>query len=221
MSARTCNISTTLNKDFATILKGQAIEYFTTKKIVMMATLKLNLTARFLLLTLFFLTSAIAARAQGTPIRLSGGAGIAYAPIVTLGQTDYSGLITSVYGDLEYGKLMGRLQYSKPLISTFDTNSLKDGNAYHGSLGYKLQPSEKLFIGLLLSGGATVIDYSTGFDQFTNVSPQVGVQIVPVYQLSKHFSVQASVRYYKGFEAGDRGDASDLFDIGIGVRISL
>lgn len=186
-----------------------------------MTTLKLNLTARFLILTFFILSSSMAVRAQGTFVRLSGGAGIGYAPLVTLDQADYSGLITSIYGDLEYGKLVGRLQYSKPIISTFDTNSLKDGNAYHGSLGYKLELNDQFFMGLLLSGGATAITYSNGFDEFTNVSPQVGLQIIPTYHFSKHFSVQASVRYYKGFEAGDRGDASDLFDLGIGIRISL
>ncbi|GAB5550666.1 MAG: hypothetical protein Sapg2KO_02570 [Saprospiraceae bacterium] len=186
-----------------------------------MTTLKLNLTARFLILTVLFFSSSIAAKAQGPSIRLSVGAGIGYAPIVTLGQSDYSGVITSINGDLEYGKLMGRLQYSKPIIGTFDSNSLKDGNAYHGSLGYKLELKDNFFMGLLLSGGATAITYSNGFDEFTNVSPQAGVQVIPVYHFSKHFSVQASVRYYKGFEAGDRGRASDLFDLGIGVRVSL
>ena len=170
---------------------------------------------------IFFLIATLSAFAQGPSVRLSGGASIGYAPLVTFGETNYSGVITSINGDLEYGKIIGHLQYSKPIISTFGSNRLEDGNANHGSLGFKLELKEALSIGILLSGGATAITYTSISDEFINVSPQVGVQILPIYQFSKHFSLQAGARYYKGFEAGDRGDASDLFDLSVGFRISL
>lgn len=186
-----------------------------------MTALKLNFTTRFFLFSILFLSLSTATFAQNNAFHLSLGASVGYTPLVSLGSTNYSGLITSVHGDLEYGKLMGRLQYSKPLVNTFDTDGLVDANAFHGSLGYKLSLKEELSMGILIGGGATVITYKSLSDEFTNVSPQVGIEVIPIYKISKLFSIQASARYYKGFEAGDRGDASDLFDLGIGLRISL
>lgn len=159
-------------------------------------------------------------------LRLSAAATAGYAPIVTHGSTESSGLVVGVYGELEYGKAIGRLQFTKPLVGTFDENKLDNGESYHGSLGYRLDLTDQFSIGLMASGGATVIHYSTGFnggggDNFTNVSPQVGVVIAPTYQLSQSFSLQAGVRYYKGFEAGDRGRASDLADISVALRFSI
>lgn len=186
-----------------------------------MTALKLNFTTRFFIFSLFFLGLSSSTYAQNNSFHISLGASVGYTPLVTLDEANYSGLITSLHGDMEYGKLMGRLQYSKPIVSTFDTERLVDANAYHGSLGYQLSLKEELSLGLLLGGGATVITYKSLSDEFTNVSPQVGIEVIPIYRISKHFSIQGSARYYKGFEAGDRGDASDLFDLGIGLRISL
>lgn len=184
-----------------------------------MTTLKMNSIRLFGLFALCFLGLAVVTRAQD--FKISVGAGIGFAPIVTLDQANYSGVTTSIYGDMEYGKLMGRLQYTKPIMSTFNSDRLEDGNAYHGALGYRLDLQDKLSLGLLIGGGATVISYRAISDVFTNVSPQVGLEVIPVYRLSKHFSIQASARYYYGFEAGDRGDTSNLFDLGIGIRVSL
>lgn len=159
--------------------------------------------------------------------RISVAAAIGYAPLINHGTRENSGLVSGVYGELEYGKLIGRLQYTKPLLNTFKKdNNLDGGNAYHGSLGYRLDVAEKIFVGFLLSGGATVVQYNNGFngssgDTFTNISPQVGINIAPAYQITDHLSLQAGLRYYKGFKAGDRGRASDLADVSIALRYSL
>lgn len=160
-------------------------------------------------------------------LRASVAASAGYAPIVTQGSRENTGLVVGVYGELEYGKVMGRLQYTKPLLNTFNEDkNLDGGNAYHGSLGYRMDFTDQLFMGLLVSGGATVVQYNNGFngssgDTFTNVSPQLGVIVAPTYQITDHFSVQGGLRYYKGFKAGDRGQASDLADISIALRFSL
>lgn len=126
-----------------------------------------------------------------------------------------------VFGELEYGKAIGRLQFTKPMLNTFkEDNNLDTGEAYHGSLGYRLDLSEDISVALMVGGGATVIHYNTGFDDFTNVSPQAGVHIAPFYRITEALSVQGNLRYYKGFEAGDRGRASDLMDISVGVRFT-
>jgi hypothetical protein len=182
--------------------------------------LKINLRFTFLLFLGALLSVPLSAQDK-IDLRLSGGIMAGYAPLVTHGNSEYSGVVVGVYGELEYGKVIGRLQYTKPLSGTFGENNLEDAVAYHGSLGYRLDISEKIFMGLLVSGGAMVIHYSTGFDSFTDVSPQVGVNIAPTYQVTPSLAIQAGLRYYKGFKAGDRGRASDLADISIALRYSL
>ena len=176
---------------------------------------------------LFLLASTHCKAQDRIQAKLSIGASLAYAPKITLGSSENSGIVSSVFGELEYGKLIGRLQYTSPLISTFnEDNNLDGGSSYHGSLGYSFSLKENLKLAVMLSGGAAVVNYNNGIfgssgDQFTNVSPQVGINVFPTYQISPLVSVQGGLRYYKGFEAGDRGRASDLFDLGIGLRLSL
>ena len=172
------------------------------------------------------LTASLSAQAD-IGLRASVAAAAGYAPIITHGSKENTGLVVGVYGELEYGKVIGRLQYTKPLLNTFNEDkNLDGGNAYHGSLGYRMDLSDQFFVGLLVSGGATVVQYNNGIngstgDTFTNVSPQLGVNITPTYQITDHFSVQGGLRYYKGFKAGDRGQASDLADISVALRFSL
>ena len=160
-------------------------------------------------------------------LKLSAGASAGYTIQATLGSNKQSGVVFGVYGELEYGQIMGRLQFTKRLENASkDDKNLDGGEAYHGSLGYRFDFSDKFSLALLASGGATVIHYSNGFggssgDQFTNVSPQVGINVVPIYHIGGPLSVQASLRYYKGFEAGDRGRASNLADVSVGLRFSL
>ncbi|PHN08660.1 hypothetical protein CRP01_01750 [Flavilitoribacter nigricans DSM 23189 = NBRC 102662] len=136
-------------------------------------------------------------------------------------------MVIGVHGELEYGVVIGRLQYTRPLLGTFQEDSnLNGGESFHGSLGYRLDLSGPLSVGFLASGGATIIRYHNGIngsigDTFTNVSPQVGVIVAPNYQLSDHFSIQGGLRYYKGFPAGDRGQAIDLADISVALRFTL
>lgn len=157
-------------------------------------------------------------------LRLSGGAGVGYASQVTFGSRNDAGMVLTLYGELEYGQLIGRLQYTNPSLGTFEESSnLNDGEAFHGALGYRFDFAEKFALGLLVSGGATIIRYTSGLgsDQFTNVSPQVGIILSPTYQLTDAFALQAGLRYHKGFKAGDRGRATDLTDFSVGIRYSL
>lgn len=175
----------------------------------------------FLTFSSLFLCQPLSAQ-EGVEFRASVAGNIGYAPIITQGNRENSGIISGVYGELEYGNAIGRLQYTSPLLSTFnEDNNLKGGNGYHGSLGYRLDVSDQLFVAIMASGGATVINYSNGFDDFTNVSPQVGAVIAPAYRFTDHLSIQANLRYYKGFKAGDRGQASDLADLSFAVRFTL
>lgn len=186
------------------------------------------ISVRFMLLLIFFTGMSMhGINAQNQPtFRLSLAASAGYAPVVTLGTRENSGVVLSCYGELEYGKVIGRLQYTSPLLSTFSEDNLNNGAAYHGALGYRFDLSDQFFIGMLLGGGATVTSYSNGIngsggDRFTNVSPQAGVILAPTYQLNDLLSLQGGLRYYKGFKAGDRGRASDLMAISVGLRISF
>jgi hypothetical protein len=188
------------------------------------------LTPATFCLSLFFIISFVTTdlMAQAPAgLRLSLAATVGYAPVVTHGNRDNAGSVLGIYGELEYGKVIGRLQYTRPLLSTFKKDeNLNSGVSYHGALGYRFDLSQQVFVGLLASGGATVIQYNNGFngssgDTFTNVSPQVGIIVAPAYQITDHFSIQLNLRYYKGFEAGDRGEASDLADVSVGLRFSL
>lgn len=185
-------------------------------------------TFRLVLILFVFVASLPNGKAQNNPpLRLSIAASAGYAPMVTLGSRENSGIVLSLYGELEYGKAVGRLQYTAPLVVTFaEDNNFNGGVAYHGALGYRFDFSERIFMSFLLGGGATVTSFSNGIngsggDTFTNVSPQAGVILAPTYQINDLLSLQAGLRYYKGFEAGDRGRASDLADLSVGVRISF
>ncbi len=184
-----------------------------------------HLTA-LILIFCSFLTMNLSAQDQ-IPIHFSGAASIGYAPRITMGNDNNASIVVGVYGEMEYGKLIGRLQFTKPLLSSFkDDSNFDRGEAYHGSLGYRLDINDQFSVALMASGGATVIHYSVRIfgssgDQFTNVSPQAGVIIAPTYQFTDALSFQGNLRYYKGFEAGDRGKASDLMDVSAGVRVSF
>ena len=180
----------------------------------------------FLLFLCTFFTIDLTAQ-ERIPIRFSGAASVGYAPQITMGNDNNSGVVVGVYGEMEYGKLIGRLQFTKPLLSTFNEDSKLDrGEAYHGSLGYRLDVNEQFSVALMASGGATVIHYNVSIfggrgDQFTNVSPQAGINIAPTYRFTDALSIQGNLRYYKGFKAGDRGRASDLTDVSIALRFSF
>lgn len=195
------------------------------QKMYIMAHLKIVFRLSVLIFLSAFHTINLSAQ-EKVDLRLSVAATAGYAPLVTYGSRTSSGVVIGVYGELEYGKVIGRLQYTRPLSGTFGEDNLEAGVSYHGALGYRFDVAEKFFVGILASGGATVVSYSTGIngssgDRFTNVSPQVGINITPAYQLTDALSIQTGLRYYKGFKAGDRGQASDLADISIALRYSF
>lgn len=181
-----------------------------------------------ILIILFGTTYLSEVQAQdNTPLRLSLAVSLGFTPEATLGGDENAGMLIGAHGELEYGSLIGRLQITRPLLSTFSPDdNLDGGTAYHGSLGYRADLSDKFHIGVLASGGAAVVKYNVGVNgsrgnEFTNVSPQVGLIVAPTYQLNDHLSLQGGLRYYKGFEAGDRGFATNLTDFSIAIRYTL
>lgn len=180
-----------------------------------------------IVLALFLIhSSSLQAQGKETDLSISLGASFGYAPALNYGQKQSSGSLISVFGELQYQNIMGRLQFTSALIASFNTNSLEKGSALHGSLGYNVTITEQLKLPLLLTGGATFITYRNGIngnsgDSFSDVSPQVGATVAPYYEITDLVSIQAAFRYLKGFSAGDRSRPIDLTDIALGVRLSF
>lgn len=176
-----------------------------------------------IVLALFLIhSSSLQAQDKETDLSISLGASFGYSPALIYGKKESSGGLLSVFGELEYQNIMGRLQFTSALIASFNTNSLEEGSALHGSLGYNVTLTDQVELPLLLTGGATFITYSgLSGDSFSDVSPQVGVTVAPYYEITDLVSIQAAFRYLKGFSAGDRSQAIDLTDIALGIRLSF
>lgn len=176
-----------------------------------------------IVLALFLIhSSSLQAQDKETDLSISLGASFGYSPALIYGKKESSGGLLSVFGELEYQNIMGRLQFTSALIASFNTNSLEEGSALHGSLGYNVTLTDQVKLPLLLTGGATFITYSgLSGDSFSDVSPQVGVTVAPYYEITDLVSIQAAFRYLKGFSAGDRSQAIDLTDIALGIRLSF
>jgi len=180
-----------------------------------------------IVLALFLIqSSSLQAQDKETDLSISLGASVGYAPALIYGKKESSGGLVSVFGELQYQNIMGRLQFTSALVASFNSSSLEQGSALHGSLGYNVTINDQLKLPLLLTGGATFITYRIGLngssgDSFSDVSPQVGVTVAPYYEITDLVSIQAAFRYLKGFSAGDRSQAIDLTDIALGIRLSF
>ncbi len=190
-------------------------------------TIFFSIPKNFLLLSLLWLsTLSLTAQDNGKDLSISLGASFGYAPTLNYGEREDAGNLISVFGELQYQNIMGRLQFSSALIESFDNKNLEGGSAIHGSIGYNVGITNDLRLPLLLTGGAAFINYNNGFNgssgnSFSDVSPQIGVTVAPYYEITDLVSIQAALRYLKGFTSGDEGEAIDLADIAIGIRLSF
>lgn len=177
-----------------------------------------------IILTLLYLIYTPVSNAQQNSTEqfsLSIGASAGYAPMLTWGKTEGSGTLFQVFGDLQYHKMIGQLQFTYVIAESIDDLSLVDAAyGYHGSLGYKAVVSDELHIPFMLTGGASVIEY-TAFDTWEDVSPQIGATITPYYKVNDLISIIGAFRYLKGFPSGDRGKSIDLMNVSVGVRLTI
>lgn len=177
-----------------------------------------------LLTLLLFLNVQISYAQEQTSnhLSLSIGASAGYTPMLTWGMTDDTGTLFQVFGDLQYHKMVGQLQFTNVIAESIDNFSLFDAAyGYHGSLGYKLTISDEFHIPLMLTGGASVIQYTGLSNTWNDVSPQVGVTITPYYKVNDLISITGAFRYLNGFPSGDRGKPIDLMDVSAGVRFTI
>ncbi len=191
-------------------------------------TITKNKSAAFLFrsLILICLIQLIALSTQAQ-LSLSGGITYNYSPSLSYGERQDVGSLFSVFGDLEYQQIIGRLQFSSILAGTFESGNLESGYGIHGSLGYNFAPTEQLRVPLMLTAGGSFITYNNGFNGstsgsvFTDGSPQLGITISPYYLLNEHFALMGAFRYLKGFVATERSQAIDLTNLSIGIRFTL
>jgi hypothetical protein len=165
-------------------------------------------------------------QAQSGDLSLSGGISAGYAPTLTYGNEESSGLLTSLFGDLQYNKLIGRLQASIVLPGSVGIDNFESGYGFFGSLGYNPSLTDKLHLPLMVTGGAAFVSYNNSFggspgSTFTDVSPQVGFVVSPYYQLSSLLSLQAAFRWMKGFAAGVESDPINVALASLGIRLTL
>jgi len=176
----------------------------------------------FIGLTLL-LTSLVSRNSFGQSLALSVGASAGYAPLLNYGSTAKSGVDLAVFADLEYGHLIGRLQFTDVLTGTVNSSSLKSGYGFHGALGYNVPVMDQLFIPFMLTAGIGIISYvpygSTG-DQF-DAGPQFGLTISPYYRITDRLSLQLAARYIHGFTVDSRSSPIHLADLQVGVRYTL
>ncbi len=181
-----------------------------------------------LLLTALFLTTGNKSEimAQEGNWSLSGGVAAGYAPTLNHGSREIPGTFVSLFGDLEYKNLIGRLRGDMLLSGSLE-NSFTDAlYVLSGSLGYNFSVGDKIKIPVMVSGGAAITSYTTSVlgssgDTYHDASPQIGLAVSPYYRLTRVISLQAGFRFLKGFEVGDRGKSIDMNSVSLGIRISL
>lgn len=174
-----------------------------------------------MLLFIVYIPDSYAQQQNREEFSLSIGASAGYAPMLTWGKAEDSGTLFQVFGDLQYHKMTGQLQYTYVIAESIDNISLIDAAyGFHGSLGYNAVVSDELHIPLMLTGGASIIEY-TAIDTWEDVSPQIGVTITPYYKVNDLISIIGAFRYLKGFPSGDRGKKIDLMDVSVGVRLTF
>lgn len=190
--------------------------------------LKLSLPLRMLLPILIFTTIHCTVQAQ-KDWKLSGSVGLGHAPSMTYDGLEGTGQLLIFSGDLEYKKIIGRLQYSPLIKNSYKgdfENQLKTNFSFHGSLGYNATVTEKLHVPIMLSAGGSLLTYNfslsgVGGDTFTEGSPQGGITISPYYLITNKLSVQTMLRYHKGFKTDEKHEPIDIIDLSIGLRLTL
>lgn len=163
---------------------------------------------------------------QDNDLRLSLGAAYGIAPNMTYGNSEDAGSLVSVFGDLQYQNIIGQVQFSTALASTFKEGNFENGASLHGSIGYVVDITESFKLPIMVGGGAAFIKYNNSFNggsgnAFNDVSPQVGLTVAPYYQFTDNISVQGSARYFKGFKGSVDSQPIDLTHISIGLRFTI
>lgn len=174
---------------------------------------------------LYFLLLIGVCPARSQSLSLSVGVAGGYAPLLNYGTYQEAGAEIALFGDCEYGRVIGRLQFTDVLTGTVGNDKLKSGYAIHGSLGYNAPITTQIHIPIMLTGGAGFVKYSNsvgiGDNTFFDVSPQIGLTFSPYYQLTDSLALHLAFRYIQGFASGEGSSPIIMADALIGVRYSL
>mgnify|MGYP006273530787 CR=1 FL=1 len=160
------------------------------------------------------------AQLQSNKIELSLGASLGLAPALTYGNSEDSGALLNLFGDLRYQNVLGKLQFTYVLANTLENESFSNGYGFFGALGYALPVNDRIEVPLMAIGGASIISYNAQ-GNFKDVSPQVGFAITPLYRINESLSLYTSLRYLKGFKGSEDSDPIDVMDLTVGIRITL
>lgn len=153
-------------------------------------------------------------------LSLSIGASTGYAPILTFGESEDSGAIIGLSGDLQYQNIIGQLDFVYVISETADSEYFTSGMGFFGSLGYKIVATDEIHIPIMLTGGASIIEY-LAFDSYKDISPQIGFTLAPYYMLNASTSVYGTIRYMNGFKGSDESEPVDVMGITAGLRFTL
>jgi len=178
---------------------------------------------------LFFLLgaphTAHAQQQAPEPLALSIGAAVGYVPTLKYGAERSSGAAFGVFGDLKHNNVIGQLDFTSILPGTVSNKAFDSGYGFFGSIGYDAEVSNRMHVPIMLSGGASIIAYSsyaiysgqkTG--SYKDVSPQFGFTVAPYYTLNRKTSLYGALRYLKGSKGSDSSEPIDLLGIAVGIR---
>lgn len=177
----------------------------------------------FIILPLVFILNVQISHAQqqtSEQLSLSIGASAGYAPILSFGNNEDSGAIIGLSGDLQYQNIIGQLDFVYVLSETVSSEYFTSGMGFFGSLGYKVVATDNIHIPIMLTGGASIIEYRA-FGPNKDVSPQIGFTLAPYYTLNESTSVYGTLRYMKGFKGSDESEPIDVVGITVGLRFTL
>jgi len=165
-------------------------------------------------------SSAFAQNSNSEQLSLSVGASAGVVPVLTFGNVEDSGAAIGISGDLQYQNIVGQLDFVYLLAESVGSDNFTSGMGFFGSLGYKIEASDKIHIPVMATGGASIIEYEA-FGSYKDVSPQVGITLAPYYMMNERTSVYSNIRYMKGFKGSEDSDSIDLFGVTIGLRFTL
>lgn len=167
-----------------------------------------------------FSCSAYAQESNSEELSLSVGASVGVLPVLTFGNTEDSGAAIGISGDLQYQNIVGQLDFVYILSESVGNDNFTNGMGFFGSLGYKIEASEKIHIPVMATGGASIIEYDA-FGQYKDVSPQAGFTLAPYYMVNERTSVYSNIRYMKGFKGSEESEVIDLLGVTVGLRLTL
>ena len=164
--------------------------------------------------------------AQSNKWSLSLGASIGYAPTLKYENNKTSGMLTGLFGDLQYRKIIGRIQVNSVLNGSVDKDFNDGWYGFYGALGYNAAITDKFNLPMMLAGGAATVAYNTGLfgnsgDTFVEAGPQIGVVISPYYQIYRFISLHASFQLMKGFKTSSETSVIDMNSASLGLRFTL